>query len=159
MRITLTVNGSSRIGDVDPKCRLSHFLREAFDLTGIKEGCCEGECGACTVLLDGKPVNSCLMLAFQAGGCSITTIEGLAGNDGGMSALQQAFVDHGAVQCGYCTPGMILAAEGLLRENSEPDEAQIRHGLAGNICRCTGFLNIVRAVRSQASGAPAETAP
>ena len=159
MRITLTVNGSSRIGDVDPKCRLSHFLREAFDLTGIKEGCCEGECGACTVLLDGKPVNSCLMLAFQAGGCSITTIEGLAGNDGGMSALQQAFVDHGAVQCGYCTPGMILAAEGLLRENSNPDEAQIRHGLAGNICRCTGFLNIVRAVRSQASGALAETAP
>jgi aerobic-type carbon monoxide dehydrogenase small subunit (CoxS/CutS family) len=159
MRITLTVNGSSRTNDVDPKCRLSHFLREALDLTGIKEGCCEGECGACTVLLDGKPVNSCVILAFQAGGCSITTIEGLAGNDGGMSALQQAFVDHGAVQCGYCTPGMILAAEGLLRENSNPDEAQIRHGLAGNICRCTGFLNIVRAVRSQASGALAETAP
>ena len=159
MRITLTVNGSSRTNDVDPQCRLSHFLREALDLTGIKEGCCEGECGACTVLLDGKLVNSCLMLAFQADGCTIRTIEGLAGKDGGMSALQQAFVDHGAVQCGYCTPGMILAAEGLLRENSDPDEAQIRHGLAGNICRCTGFLNIVRAVRSQASGAPAETAP
>jgi carbon-monoxide dehydrogenase small subunit len=99
------------------------------------------------------------MLAFQADGCTIRTIEGLAGKDGGMSALQQAFIDHGAVQCGYCTPGMILAAEGLLRENSDPDEAQIRHGLAGNICRCTGFLNIVRAVRSQASGAPVETAP
>jgi carbon-monoxide dehydrogenase small subunit len=99
------------------------------------------------------------MLAFQADGCTITTIEGLTGSDGDMSALQQAFVEHGAVQCGYCTPGMILAAGGLLRENSNPDEAQIRHALAGNICRCTGFLNIVRAVRSQASGTPAESAP
>ncbi len=130
---------------------LSHFLRRAAGLTGVKIGCGEGECGACTVLMDEQPVNSCLILAFQAEGSEITTIEGLEGTDGTLSPLQQAFLDHGAVQCGYCTPGMVLACEGLLRRNPNPDDAQIRRALAGNICRCTGFLNIIRAVKSVTS--------
>ena len=157
MEIAVRVNGRLFRGDVDPRRRLSAFLRETLGLTGAKEGCKEGECGACTVLIDDEPVNSCLILAFQADGRAVETIEGLAGPDGAMSPLQRAFVEHGAVQCGYCTPGMIMAAEGLLRENPDPDEAAIRRALAGNLCRCTGFQAIVRAVRSRAgaSGAAA----
>jgi aerobic-type carbon monoxide dehydrogenase small subunit (CoxS/CutS family) len=129
---------------------LSAFLRDRLDLTGLKEGCKEGECGACTVLLDGKPVNSCLILAFQTDGCEIVTIEGLGNPDGTNAPLQEAFVAHGAVQCGYCTPGMVAAAEGLLRENTNPTAQDIRHGLAGNLCRCTGYQTIVDAVAAEA---------
>jgi aerobic-type carbon monoxide dehydrogenase small subunit (CoxS/CutS family) len=152
MRLNVTVNGCPRQVEVDPKQRLSCFLREDLGLTGVKEGCREGECGACTVLLDGKPINSCLILAFQTDGRSVTTIEGHAGAHGELSGLQQAFLKHGAVQCGYCTPGMILAVEGLLLANPCPDEAEIRHALAGNLCRCTGFQPIVDAVLSLAAG-------
>ena len=153
MRVNLSVNGFPRQVDVDPTQRLSSLLREDLGLTGVKEGCREGECGACTVLLDGKPINACLMLAFQADGRSLTTIEGHAGANGELSRLQQSFLDHGAVQCGYCTPGMILAVEGLLIANPHPNEAEIRHALAGNLCRCTGFQPIVDAVLSLAAGA------
>jgi aerobic-type carbon monoxide dehydrogenase small subunit (CoxS/CutS family) len=150
MRITVMVNGVERVAEADPRQRLSAFLREALGLTGLNEGCKEGECGACTVLVDGKAVNSCLMLAFQADGLAITTIEGLADSDGTPTALQQAFVTHGAVQCGYCTPGMVLAAEALLRRNADPDDAAIRHALAGNLCRCTGYHTIIATVRDEA---------
>lgn len=151
MQITVTLNGDCRTLEVDPRQRLSELLRDGLDLTGLKEGCREGECGACTVLVDGRPVNSCLMLAFQANGCVITTIEGLTGAGGTPSPLQQAFIDHGAVQCGYCTPGMVVAAEGLLRENPEPGRAEIGHALAGNLCRCTGFQTIFEAVEAEAA--------
>ncbi len=147
MRISLQVNGRAVETEVSPVSRLSGLLRDVLGLTGVKEGCCEGECGACTVLLDGQPVNSCLMLAFQATGRAVTTVEGL----GGSSGLQNAFLQLGAVQCGYCTPGMLVAAEGLLRANPGPAEPEIRHALAGNICRCTGFESIVRAVAAEAA--------
>jgi carbon-monoxide dehydrogenase small subunit len=157
MLVDLFVNGRAWRGDVPPIERLSASLRERLRLTGLKEGCREGECGACTVLLDGKPVASCLVLAFQAQGARITTIEGLA-TDGALDPLQQAFIDHGAVQCGYCTPGMIMAAKGLLESNPAPTETDIRDALAGNLCRCTGYLHIVEAVQSVAGAAagPAE---
>ena len=148
MRVTVSVNGSLHRLDVDAKQRLSSLLRDNLGLIGLKEGCREGECGACTVLLDGKPINACLMLAFQADGRKLTTIEGCVAADGKLSPLQQAFLSHGAVQCGYCTPGMILAAEGLLTANPNPNEAEIRHALAGNLCRCTGFQPIIDAVLS-----------
>jgi len=151
MRITLNVNGESTPVAGDPTMRLSHLLRQGLGLTGLKEGCCEGECGACTVLMDGEPVHACLTLGFQAEGREITTIEGLGAGNGLLSGLQAAFVAEGAIQCGYCTPGMIMAAEGLLRKTPAPAEAEIRHALAGNICRCTGFDAIVRAVASEAA--------
>lgn len=150
MRISVTVNGERHQAEVDPRLRLSEFLRQDLDLTGLKEGCREGECGACTVLLDGAAVNSCLMLAFQADGCVVTTIEGLAAAGGTPSPLQQAFIDHGAVQCGYCTPGMVMAAEGLLRDNPDPGRDEIIHALAGNLCRCTGYQTIIEAVGREA---------
>ncbi|TIV23852.1 MAG: (2Fe-2S)-binding protein, partial [Mesorhizobium sp.] len=139
MRVSLEINGQAVETEVSAALRLSGFLRDVLGLTGVKEGCCEGECGACTVLLDGKPINSCLMLTLQAAGREVTTVEGL----GGSSGLQDAFLQLGAVQCGYCTPGMLVAAEGLLLDKSSPSEAEIRHALAGNICRCTGFETIV----------------
>ena len=153
-RLTLWVNGREVSVIADPHDRLSHILRDRLGLTGLKEGCCEGECGACTVLVDDHPVASCLMLGFQAEGVRITTIEGLT-QGGGLSGLQQAFLTYGAVQCGYCTPGMVMAAEGHLRANPDGghpdgDRAAIRHALAGNICRCTGFALIVDAVESEA---------
>ena len=126
-------------------------MRHALGLTSVKEGCREGECGACTVLADGKPVNACLMLAFQANGLNIETLEGITGANGELSPLQRAFLDIGAVQCGFCTPGMIVAAEGLLRVDAAPDETTIRHALAGNFCRCTGYHAIVEAVRAAAA--------
>lgn len=148
--ISLNVNGDSRECAAPPTMRLSAALRDILNLTSVKEGCCEGECGACTILLDGKPVNSCLVMVFQARGSEIITVEGLL-PETGLNSLQQAFLDEGAVQCGYCTPGMVMAAEGLLRINPNPDEADIRHALAGNICRCTGFETIVRAVSVEAA--------
>ncbi len=146
MRVSLQVNGQTVETKVQAVSRLSGFLRDVLGLTGVKEGCCEGECGACTVLLDGQPVNSCLVLTHQAAGREVTTVEGLGSSD-----LQNAFLLMGAVQCGSCPPGMLMAAEGLLRASPNPLEAEIRHALAGNICRCTGFETIVQAVAAHAA--------
>ena len=143
--IHMTVNGEPVELAVEPYRTLLDVLRDDLDLTGAKKGCDRGDCGACTVLLDGKPVTSCMMLAVQADGCRITTIEGLR-TDGRLHPLQQAFVDHGAVQCGFCTPGMVLAAIALLDENPHPTEGQVREAIAGNLCRCTGYAKIVDAV-------------
>lgn len=130
---------------VEPWETLLHVLREEIGLTGVKSGCEEGECGACTVLIDGKAVNSCLMLALQAQGKEITTIEGIEGEEE-LHPLQQAFVDHFGIQCGYCTPGMILSAKALLDVNPHPTEEEVRIALSGNLCRCTGYIKIVEAV-------------
>ena len=143
--ITLKVNGASHKVNVAPRQTLLEVLRDELDLTGVKLGCEEGDCGVCTVLVDGKAVNSCLMLAIQAQGKEITTIEGLATKDG-LHPLQQAFIDHFAVQCGFCTPGMILTAKALLDENPQPTEEEVRVALSGNLCRCGGYVKIVEAV-------------
>jgi carbon-monoxide dehydrogenase small subunit len=143
--IEFKVNGESHKLEVFPMSRLLDVLREALHLTGTKEGCGEGECGACTVKLDGQIVNSCLVPIAQVNGASITTIEGVARGDE-LHAVQQAFIDHGGAQCGICTPGMILAAVDLLERNPAPTEADIRNGLAGNLCRCTGYMKIFESV-------------
>lgn len=148
-RIRVEVNGTTHEREVEPRTLLVHFLREALGLTGTNVGCETSLCGACTVLVDGRSVKSCTQLAVQADGCKVTTIEGVA-QGGELSPLQQAFGDEHGLQCGYCTPGMILAAEGLLRDNPNPTEAEIREGLKGNICRCTGYHNIVKAVQKAA---------
>ncbi len=145
MRVSLTVNGIPHEVDVAPTTRLIDLLRIELGLTGTKEGCSEGECGACTVIVDGKAVNSCLLLALQVRGKEVLTVEGLA-NDGELDMLQRTFVEHGAVQCGYCTPGMLMSAKALLLTCSQPSEQQIRAALAGNLCRCTGYSAIVDAV-------------
>jgi aerobic carbon-monoxide dehydrogenase small subunit len=147
-RITVTVDGVSYADDVEPRLLLVHYLREVLGKTGTPVGCDTSNCGACTVLLDGKSVKSCAVLAVQADGSDITTIEGLA--DGGLHPVQRAFHAEHALQCGYCTPGMIMAAADLLRDNPHPTDAEIREGLEGNLCRCTGYENIVRAVRRAA---------
>ena len=143
--IEFQVNGESRKLEVFPMARLLDVLREDLHLTGTKEGCGEGECGACTVKLNGKIVNSCLVPVAQVAGASITTIEGVAQGDQ-LHAVQQAFIEHGGAQCGICTPGMILAAVDLLERNPAPTEADIRNGLAGNLCRCTGYMKIFESV-------------
>jgi carbon-monoxide dehydrogenase small subunit len=143
--IELKVNGESHKVEVFPMARLLDVLREELRLTGTKEGCGEGECGACTVILDGQIVNSCLVPVAQVNGAQITTIEGVADGDK-LHAVQQAFIDHGGAQCGICTPGMILAAVDLLQRNPAPTEADIRNGLAGNLCRCTGYIKIFESV-------------
>lgn len=145
MLITFNINGESRTIDVFPMARLLDVLREQLHLTGTKEGCGEGECGACTVILDGRIVNSCLVPVAQANGSEITTIEGVARNDQ-LHAVQRAFIDHGGAQCGICTPGMVLAAIDLLQRNPQPTETDIRNGLAGNLCRCTGYMKIFESV-------------
>ena len=145
MNVNFTINGESRSVDVFPMARLLDVLRERCHLTGTKEGCGEGECGACTVVLDGQIVNSCLVPVVQVNGSNITTIEGVAQHDQ-LHAVQQAFIDHGGAQCGICTPGMVLAAVDLLNRNPEPSEAEIRNGLAGNLCRCTGYMKIFESV-------------
>jgi carbon-monoxide dehydrogenase small subunit len=145
MQINFTVNGEERSVEVFPMARLLDVLREQLHLTGTKEGCGEGECGACTVVIDGRIVNSCLVPAAQANGAEITTIEGVA-VDGELHAVQQAFIDHGGAQCGICTPGMVLAAVDLLKRNPQPSESEIRNGLAGNLCRCTGYMKIFESV-------------
>ena len=151
MAIRFEVNGEAITVDAYPLARLLDILRDDLRLTGVKEGCGEGECGACSVLLNGKLVNSCLVPVLQVEGAEITTIEGLASGDQ-LHPVQQAFLDHGGAQCGICTPGMILAAAYLLRHNPNPTEAEIREGLAGNLCRCTGYMRIFDAVE-KAQGA------
>jgi aerobic carbon-monoxide dehydrogenase small subunit len=143
--IEFKVNGESHRLEVFPMARLLDVLREELHLTGTKEGCGEGECGACTVKLDGQIVNSCLVPVAQVNGSEIITIEGIANGDQ-LHAVQQAFIDHGGAQCGICTPGMILAAVDLLERNPQPTEADIRNGLAGNLCRCTGYIKIFESV-------------
>ena len=145
MLVTFNINGESRTIEVFPMARLLDVLREQLHLTGTKEGCGEGECGACTVILDGQIVNSCLVPAAQVNGAEIKTIEGVAQQDE-LHVVQQAFIDHGGAQCGICTPGMVLAAVDLLNRNPAPSETEIRNGLAGNLCRCTGYMKIFESV-------------
>jgi carbon-monoxide dehydrogenase small subunit len=144
--ITLTVNGETVHESIEPRQTLVDFLREQLSLTGSHVGCEHGVCGACTVLIDGRPARSCLVLAASCGGRAVTTIEGLA-DGAALSAIQQAFVEAGAVQCGFCTPGMIIATKALLDENPKPSVDEIREGIAGNLCRCSGYVKIVDAVR------------
>lgn len=145
--ITLTINQKKYELAVSPNLSLLDLLREELNLMGAKEGCGIGECGACTVLLDSKPVSSCIMLAVEADGSEIITIEGLETEDG-LHPIQQAFVDKGAIQCGFCTPGMVLSAKGLLDKNPNPTEQEIRTAISGNLCRCTGYQKIVEAIKS-----------
>jgi aerobic carbon-monoxide dehydrogenase small subunit len=148
MKIEFTVNGSPVSVQVPASVTLLSVLRDQLGLTGTKEGCGIGECGACSVLLDGRLVNSCLVLAPQAGGRQVVTVEGLSAGDGKPSDLQQAFIDYGAVQCGYCIPGMLLAGEALLASNPRPNRLEIREAIAGNLCRCTGYQQIVDAIQA-----------
>jgi aerobic-type carbon monoxide dehydrogenase small subunit (CoxS/CutS family) len=148
-RITVTVNGEEIEYDVDARRLLVHFLRDDLDLTGTHVGCDTGNCGACTVIYNGVLAKSCMLLAIQADGASIETVEGLS-SDGQLTQLQQSFSDHHALQCGYCTPGMLMSATALLRDNSAPTEEQIRKAIQGNICRCTGYVNIVEAIKAAA---------
>ena len=150
MRISVEVNGRRYDEDVEPRTLLSDFLRHGLGLTGTHVGCEHGVCGACTVQLDGETVRSCLMLAVQADGRSLLTVEGLARDGDELHPLQRAFHEHHALQCGFCTPGFLLAAEALLRERPEPTEREVREALAGNLCRCTGYEGIVEAVRAAA---------
>jgi aerobic-type carbon monoxide dehydrogenase small subunit (CoxS/CutS family) len=145
--VTVTINGVEYERDVDARKLLIHFVRDDLDLTGSHIGCDTGNCGACSMIVDGTLVKSCMMLAVQADGAVIETVEGLADGDT-LSPLQQAFSDHHALQCGYCTPGMLMSATALLRENPSPNEAEIRKALQGNICRCTGYWNIFEAVKA-----------
>ena len=148
--ITLTVNGAKERLDVPSNMTLLTMLREMLALTGTKNGCEAGECGACTVLLDGEPVNSCMVLALEADGCEVTTVEGLA-EEGSLSTLQDAFVAHNAVQCGFCTPGMLISARALLQRNPDPSVDEIKEALVGNLCRCTGYVRIIKAVQDAAA--------
>jgi len=151
VRVEITVNGSGRSDDVEPRLLLVHYLREVCGLRAANVGCDTTSCGACTVLLDGVSVKSCTVLAVQADGCEVTTIEGIAAN-GELHPMQAAFHEHHGLQCGYCTPGMVMAAIKLLEANPDPSEDEIRHGLEGNLCRCTGYQNIVSAVQAAAQG-------
>ncbi len=150
-QVTMTVNGKEMSGDAEGRTLLSQFLRETLGLTGTHVGCDTSQCGACVVHVDGVAVKACTMLAMEADGASVDTIEGQAAPDGTLNALQQAFQDHHGLQCGFCTPGMIMSAADLLKANPKPTEAEVRHHLEGNICRCTGYHNIVKAIMA-ASG-------
>jgi carbon-monoxide dehydrogenase small subunit len=147
MKVSIKVNGTTHERDVDPRTLLVHFLREDLDLTGTKIGCDTSQCGACTVHCDGRSLKSCTCLAVQADGSEITTIEGLSGGNG-LHPMQESFWEKHGLQCGYCTPGMIMASTAFLKDNPNPSEADIRHGLEGNMCRCTGYQNIVAAVKA-----------
>ena len=146
--IKLTVNGQEYSFSVEPNKTLLSLIRDDLGLTGTKEGCDVGECGACTVLVNNKAVGSCMFLAVNADGCDVVTIEGLVGPNGELDPLQQAFIDEGAVQCGFCTPGMIMSAKALLLENPDPTEDDIMRAIEGNLCRCTGYLPIVKAIKA-----------
>jgi len=156
LQITLNINGKDHEIMAQPNDTLLEVLRDELDLTGSKESCSEGICGSCTIQMDGKPVRSCLTLAMEAQGTKIKTVEGLATDDE-LSDLQQSFIDHGAVQCGICTPGMLMSADALLNETLNPDETTIRKALSGNICRCTGYSKIVEAVAH--AGKPEKSCP
>jgi len=152
--ITVIVNGSAEFLTVPSSMTLLQMLREELALTGTKNGCEAGECGACTVLVDGEPVNSCMMLAVEVDGREVTTVEGLArlyGDGKQLSPLQETFVEHNAVQCGFCTPGMLISAHALLERSPDPTEEEIREALVGNLCRCTGYLRIIQAVQTAAA--------
>ena len=149
MQVSLTVNGKVRKGDVEPRMLLVHFLREHLHLTGAHVGCDTSQCGACTVILDGRSAKSCTVLAVQADGSKVTTIEGLA-TDGQLHPLQEAFWAEHGLQCGFCTPGMILSAVDLLKDNPQPTEREVREGISGNFCRCTGYQHIVNAIQHAA---------
>jgi len=151
VNVAMTVNGKPVSAEVEPRTLLIHYLREHQNLTGSHIGCDTSHCGACTVDLDGKSVKSCTVFAIQAEGSNVLTIEGMAGADGKLHALQEAFREHHGLQCGYCTPGMILRAYRLLQENPNPSEAEIRYGISGNLCRCTGYQNIVTAIQHAAA--------
>ena len=146
MKIRVTVNGTAHDSDVEPRTLLVHYVREALGLTGTNIGCDTSSCGACSLHLNGEAVKSCTVLAVQADGAEVTPIEGMASADGTMHPMQQAFMENHALQCGYCTPGMVMAASSLLKENPNPTEEEVRLGLEGNLCRCTGYHNIVKAV-------------
>jgi carbon-monoxide dehydrogenase small subunit len=148
-QVTMTVNGGKRRDEVEPRTLLVHYLRDVVGLTGTHVGCDTSQCGACTVLLDGRSVKSCTVFALQADGSTVTTVEGLSAN-GALHAIQEAFREEHALQCGFCTPGMIVSVAELLSTNATPDESEIRHALEGNLCRCTGYHNIVKAVQSAA---------
>jgi carbon-monoxide dehydrogenase small subunit len=148
-QIELTVNGKTYELTIQPHRTLLEVIRDELKLTGTKEGCGLGECGACTVIMDGRTVNSCLVLAAEADGKQITTIEGLAEGDK-LHPIQEAFIEHGGLQCGFCTPGMIMSAKALLDENPSPDEEEIRRGIAGNSCRCTGYTKIIESIKAAA---------
>ena len=149
--ISMTVNGSPVSGEVEGRRLLSQFLREDQGLTGTHVGCDTSQCGACVVHVNGRAVKSCTMLAIEADGAEVTTIEGMAAEDGSLGVIQAAFQEHHGLQCGFCTPGMVMSAAGLLAENKSPSEAEIREHLEGNICRCTGYHNIVKAVQAAAA--------
>jgi carbon-monoxide dehydrogenase small subunit len=146
--IRFTLNGDPIQVEIDPHLTLLELLRDKLELLGTKEGCGMGECGSCTVLLDGKTINSCIFPAWEVEGRTVTTIEGLTDAQGNLHPIQKAFVEYGAIQCGFCTPGMVLSAKALLDENPKPTEEEIRNGIAGNLCRCTGYLQIVQAIKA-----------
>ncbi len=146
IKVTMTVNKKTVESEIEPYARLLDVLRDDFGFTGVKEGCGIGECGACTIIMNGKKVNSCMILAAQAQGAEILTIEGVENPDGSMHPVQEAFLEKGAVQCGFCTPGMVLSSYHLLSENQEPTDDEIKEAISGNLCRCTGYKQIVNAV-------------
>ena len=149
--VALTVNGTGRRGRVEARTTLADFLREGLGLTGTHLACEHGVCGACTVMLDGRAVRSCLLFAVQADGADVTTVEGLSGSNGELSTVQQAFMDAHGLQCGFCTPGFVVSVTAFLRDNPSPDDAEIREALAGNLCRCTGYQGIIEAVKLAAA--------
>ncbi len=155
--VVVTVNGQRRSAVVEPRLTLADFLRERCQLTGTHLGCEHGACGACTVLLDGQAVRGCLVFAVQADGASVTTVEGIAGPDGALSTVQQAFREHHGLQCGFCTPGFVTSVTAFLRDNPSPTDEEIRDGLSGNLCRCTGYQGILAAVRAAAATINQET--
>ena len=155
MQVTITVNGQQRTDDVEPRLLLAHYLRETCGLKATNIGCDTTSCGACTVIVDGLSVKSCTVLAVAAEGAQVTTLEGLAGPDGELHPMQRAFREEHGLQCGFCTPGMVMAAIGVLADNPDPTDREVREGLEGNLCRCTGYHNIVRAVRPAAQAGPA----
>lgn len=155
-QISMTVNGKAMSGEVEGRTLLSTFLRDTLGLTGTHVGCDTGQCGTCTIHVNGASVKSCNMFAFEADGAEVTTIEGMADADGSLGVIQQAFQDHHGLQCGFCTPGMVMTAAALLKENPKPSEAEIRSYLSGNLCRCTGYHNIVKAILAASGQAVAK---
>jgi carbon-monoxide dehydrogenase small subunit len=158
MNVTVTVNGTEHVVDVEPRMLLVHLIREELRLTGTHIGCDTSGCGACTVLLDGKPVKSCTMFGVQADGRSITTVEGLA-QDGALDPVQAAFKEHHGLQCGFCTPGMMLVGAALIQDNPDPSDDDVRWAISGNICRCTGYMNIVKSIQAAARDRAAAAEP